>query len=87
MIFALIVFAVLNTIFSLLALANLGRLILASNENMDVLVQAHNFQTGKLTDLHQGLESALDCLLTIDARNFIASGQQAESSLQDGNGR
>ncbi|MFL6437718.1 MAG: hypothetical protein ACJ71Q_09075 [Terriglobales bacterium] len=76
------ILAVLNTAFTFLALASLGRLIRMSRENMDAFVCAHNFQTRTLYDLNEGLNSALDCLLTIDARSFNGSGQ-AESSPQE----
>lgn len=74
---ALIVLSAINALFSFLALACLGRIVRESNENVVAFIQAHNILVRRITDLDDSVDSALDCLLTVDAQ--ASSSSSAES--------
>jgi len=64
----ILVLTVFNALLALLSLSAVGRTLEHQNSLADAIITATNFQTRKLTALTDGVHSALDCLVTVDAQ-------------------
>jgi len=61
------VFCAISLIFNLLTLACAAKKALDQREAVGVLIDGHNHVARKVGDLGEKLESAMDCLLILDA--------------------
>jgi hypothetical protein len=64
----ILVLTVFNALLALLSLSAVGRTFKHHNDLADAMIAATNFQTQKLVVLTNGIYSALDCLVTVDAQ-------------------
>lgn len=68
MLITILALCALNTLLTLVALYRTRRIIADQDEQSDAFITAINFQTGKLRELRDIVESALDCLLINDSK-------------------